>query len=579
MEKISVKNYFDSISNIGIKNLPDTLKKSHEFVDRATHNGNDWSKYEGNETIHKTIDLYFEKLNEYLSKSDSAIDKETVTPITVKEEKKVVKPVKQKVAKNKTARQIKRKSVIQTPEQAAKDLIRSYVLRGDSLESLKQSYLGSTNSEYSASIRANKITVDRVNEKKVNVSFSLAKLYNEILEEKGGKSNKEVQTNVKQVEHLDEDVKIIKTFVGFHKKEKTFNAIRNLLSRLQKSVTQKLITKDSPNASEIRIIQDKLVQLLNMGESNLKGFIISINETLLKKLVMIAGGEKVYKSIEVIKRYIGLQGKNIEAEKAHNFVQQIERAISTGKISKEDPYFDKVKSIIKKLNTYIAGKEPKVAISKSELNGLMGIVEGCSCEVNGLGSVDEDESEGKIMNSMDFTKLRFQTLGFTGEWLDFIGDPAPGFSAMVFGKPKYGKSYLCINWAGYLSKNFGKVLFVAKEETLDKTLQMKVQEMGVQNANLDLSDFLPNDLSQYQFVFIDSISKLGLTPEDLTQLKKQYPKISFIYIFQVTKEGAFRGRNDFQHDVDIVIEVPKPGLAVQYGRYNQGGEMEIFNEA
>jgi len=60
-------------------------------------------------------------------------------------------------------------------------------------------------------------------------------------------------------------------------------------------------------------------------------------------------------------------------------------------------------------------------------------------------------------------------------------------------------------------------------------------------------------------------------------LKSANPRISFIYVFQVIKNGQFRGNNDFQHDVDIVIEVPEKGRAVQYGRYNQGGEMDIFS--
>ena len=36
--------------------------------------------------------------------------------------------------------------------------------------------------------------------------------------------------------------------------------------------------------------------------------------------------------------------------------------------------------------------------------------------------------------------------------------------------------------------------------------------------------------------------------------------------------------SSFQHDVDIVIEVPQRGRAVQFGRFNQGGEIDIFNE-
>jgi hypothetical protein len=51
---------------------------------------------------------------------------------------------------------------------------------------------------------------------------------------------------------------------------------------------------------------------------------------------------------------------------------------------------------------------------------------------------------------------------------------------------------------------------------------------------------------------------------------------SFIFIFQPTKAGTFRGANTFQHDVNVEIEVPEPGKAVKMGRFNQGGEMEIF---
>lgn len=39
------------------------------------------------------------------------------------------------------------------------------------------------------------------------------------------------------------------------------------------------------------------------------------------------------------------------------------------------------------------------------------------------------------------------------------------------------------------------------------------------------------------------------------------------------------GANSYQHDVDVVIEVPERGKAVQFGRFNQGGEMSIFDDA
>ncbi|MBK6936994.1 MAG: hypothetical protein IPH18_09045 [Chitinophagaceae bacterium] len=60
------------------------------------------------------------------------------------------------------------------------------------------------------------------------------------------------------------------------------------------------------------------------------------------------------------------------------------------------------------------------------------------------------------MNSMDFANMQFETIGLKGKWYDLIGDPSSNFTAMVFGKPKMGKSYLCIDFAGYLARNHGR---------------------------------------------------------------------------------------------------------------------------
>jgi len=567
MEKISKRNYFDSIGNIGIKNLPETLKKSHDFVERATLNGNDWTKYDSNEVIQRTIDLYFEKLNEYLRESSASVEK----PKTLTRKEPLVKqaqPVQNK-QKERRAKATQRKSAIRTAKEAAKSLIRPYVLRGDTIKQLKEGYMGSTNSEYSASIRGNKIIVDRVNSNKVSESFSLDKIYNEIASEKGGKA----VHDIKLVENLQEEIKFIKRFVGLHNKVKSANAILSFLKSLQKSITLKLIRKTSPYADEIRKIQNSLIQIYDQADGQKP---IEIGDKFLNRLVAIAGGEAVYTSIGFIKRYIGMQGKAMEAEKTEAFIQQIQRAIEKKKITSEDPYYNKIKAILSNLRKL--KPDHKLELSKSELNGLMGIVDGCGCkELSGIEEEPEEARPTGVMNSQDFVKLKFEGLGFTGKWLNFIGDPAKGFTAMVFGKPKFGKSYLCIDFAGYLARNQGKTLYVAKEEELDATLQKKMSDKSVAHPNLDVSDQLPDDLSPYSFVFLDSVSKLGLSPQDLSQLEKQYPNTSFIYIFQVRKDGVFKGRNEFQHDVDVVIEVPQKGLAVQNGRYNQGGEMRIFD--
>jgi RecA/RadA recombinase len=179
---------------------------------------------------------------------------------------------------------------------------------------------------------------------------------------------------------------------------------------------------------------------------------------------------------------------------------------------------------------------------------------------------------------MEFSNVQFKTLGFVGKYRKLIGDPSKGFTAMVYGKPKMGKSFLCVDFAGYLARNHGKVLYIAREEGLDMTLQEKLNAKDVKHPNLFVSDTIPEDLSFFDFIFFDSVNKLGLSASDLETLKQSNPNKSFIYVFQTTKEGNFRGANEFQHDVDVVIQVPEKGLAVQNGRFNQGGEMRIFED-
>lgn len=295
---------------------------------------------------------------------------------------------------------------------------------------------------------------------------------------------------------IDAECQLIERFLYFHDKILYKNALGIFIDELQKAIDEKRITKKSPVAKEIMLIQKAAVDAFNKMH-NATHFVLK--PATIKRLKSIV-------------------------------------------VKKENAYHDIDKEYVK---------------SKRKSKPLNGV---------------------NIMPSTDFAKLQFNTIGFKDRWLAFIGDPAPGFTAMVFGMPKMGKSYLCVDFAGYLARNHGKVLYVAKEEKLDKTLQDKLREKDVAHENLSVADGIPADLSPYHFIFLDSVNKLGLTPKDLEKLKASNKGKSFIYVFQATKAGKFKGNNEFQHDVDVVIEVPEIGKAVQYGRFNQGGETDIFPE-
>jgi len=310
----------------------------------------------------------------------------------------------------------------------------------------------------------------------------------------------------------------------------------------------------------------------------------------LAKYLKIAGAEYLMPSVHFIKSYIGMLGQTITKEKASKLLEKITKAIEKKHIPETDKYLKHIRMIMGLLADFLkTGNSPNV--SEAQLNGLEGVLKACGChhaertsykETYGgsLSGIEDAEQEtlprNTILNSKQVVNLKADKLDFTGKWLNFIGNPSKGFTAMIFGKPKFGKSYLAIDFAGYLARNHGKVLYVAREEGFDDTLQQKLKDKNVAHDNLFVSDYLPNNLSSYDFVFFDSVNKLALSPQELEKLERKNSDTSFIYIFQTTKEGDFKGAMEFKHNVDAVIEVPQRGIASQYGRYNQGGEMKIF---
>lgn len=172
---------------------------------------------------------------------------------------------------------------------------------------------------------------------------------------------------------------------------------------------------------------------------------------------------------------------------------------------------------------------------------------------------------------------------FSPRWQNFIGNPSKNFHAIIFGPPKQGKSILAIQLADEVSK-YGRALYIAAEEGLGATLKQKVQDFAPDmNNNLEFSNWknlkeieegLAKDPS-YAFVFIDSISKARITVEDMEALKKKFPAIAWITIMQSTKEGQFRGSQEYAHDCDIVINVSN-GIATQQGRFCAGSELNVF---
>lgn len=372
------------------------------------------------------------------------------------------------------------------------------------------------------------------------------------------------------VEHIDIEVQFIKRYAAMHGKVKSQAQVLTLLHSLQKAIVERKIRKDSPYAKEIEMMQNQLItcyeKMGGMAE-------IKIDSKNLKRYLEIAHSQEGMLSVVLLKAYIALNGKRDVKDKADRLFKRIKKSVDQGKITKSDKYADKLNEAYQTLKSYIDGDSVMLNINKAQLNGLMGILgENLFGQKKSLNGHEEDN--GMIVSSGELLAMDFQTIGLKGKYRELIGDPSVGFTVMVYGLPKSGKSTMCLDFANYLASHHGKVLYCAIEEGFGYTLKEKIERLKAHHSNIYITDRVPENLNDFQFVFIDSVSKAGMDVNAIDQLRKMHPDTSFIFIYHTTKEGNFKGVNEHAHEVDVIVQVDK-GKATSTGRFNAGGSMEI----
>jgi hypothetical protein len=371
------------------------------------------------------------------------------------------------------------------------------------------------------------------------------------------------------VEHIDTDVQFIKRYATMHGKVKSQSQILTLIHSLQKAILERRIKKDSPYAKEIELMQNQLISCYEkMGDMAE----IKIDSKNLKRYLQIAHSQEGMLSVALLKAYVALNGKRDIKDKAERLFNRIKKAVEQGKITKSDKYANKLNEAFGTLKNYIDGNPAMLTINKTQLNGLMGILGEDLFQKKSLNGYDDDN--GMIVSSGELLAMHFQTIGLKGKYKELIGDPSVGFTAMVYGLPKSGKSTMCLDFANYLAAHHGKVLFCAVEEGFGYTLKEKIERLKAHHSNLYITDRVPENISDFDFVFIDSVSKAGMDVNDIDQIRKLHPNTSFIFIYHTTKEGKFKGVNEHAHEVDVIVQVDK-GKATSTGRFNAGGSMDI----
>ena len=548
-------NYSTTTSSIDTSALPEMLREGHEFFLESVE------FYDEDKDIKETIDLYLNKLNEYLNYRKG--NKESI-----------IRDFYTQLSKNEIASL--RKSGLTASKKKLADTLN--ITLNEIMEFDKKARPKSK--QEAAPTKKESKTKKLPRAKKPSLKIE------------------EETTAPKFVENLDEEVKFIKRFIGFHNKTKTLASVLTYIKSLQRAIIQKLIRKSTPYADEVRIIQDKLVKLYNNSKPNSEVRLV-INEADLARYIGIVGGEAVYKSIAVIKRFIGMQGKELETKQIEAFLKYVGKA----SITSEDPYFDRVQSIVNQAKKY---KQGSLKVSDQELNGLMGIIEGCNCNLgkiyntgerelrrcrskkysdakrgacshhNGVKKVKCNELNG-VMTAEQVAKMEFEKLLLSDKWAALIGQPATNFDMMIFGQPGSGKTTFLLSFGHYLANNFGSVLYVSGEEYNSAPLTEKLNLLPSLPKNLHFVKDLRNvSISNYQFVILDSITDLGINLESYKLMREKYPNTAFILILQTTKDGKFKGGKEWEHEVEIAGEVDNGTIRIFKNRYGVKGSLNFF---
>jgi hypothetical protein len=589
---LTTKNYFQKASAINIAKLPSDLKEGYEFVKEVTENHSTWNYYHSDADIKNTVDEYLENVSAFLSKNSSKNNLERFA------------------------------------REEAKNLIRGSVRNGESFQDIRKSSIGIASDKVWAQVKGTKVYIEKINGRNTDYSFPLMSLYNELLEEiksepnssnkstvrKEEKTTQKSQGNgsstVKLVAKISEEIKFIKRYIALHGKVKFKESILTLIKSLQRAIVQKVIRKTSPLASEIEKLQRALITKYN-GMTD-RGM-VTINKGELAKLVAIVGGEKTYASLNIIKRYISLEGKSVDAKLKENFINHIKRTIDKKSLT-DDPYASEVKSIYKTLRSI--KRDKTLSIREAELSGLQNIVTDCSCtdlghiyhikrnhtkkvkgklrecnkktfsDSKGKGTCSHNgglsgvATDSRILTAEQMSNRKHDLLDFTSFWLALFGRPERSFTLMVHGEPFNGKTLFLLMLAKYLAQNFGYVLYVSSEEFGASTMTEKITNfVNPKPVSLHFIDSLHGvDLSPYDFIILDSVNDLGLKPADYKDIVKQYPDKGYILNLQHTKAGKFRGGKDWEHIPAIVAEVSKGTITLTKNRYGNKGTLNFFKQ-
>lgn len=172
----------------------------------------------------------------------------------------------------------------------------------------------------------------------------------------------------------------------------------------------------------------------------------------------------------------------------------------------------------------------------------------------------------QVIDTDTYKSKNIPSLGLNrnSQWHYLFGDPSQNFIAMLHGLPGNGKSTFSVQLADYFQRHHGDVLYIASEQ---KGLNKSFQDLLNQYANSTFQiannpkdhnyDKIAKAAKDFKLVIIDSINHIGLSVEEFEKIRDKAPNTAFVAIMQSTKDGDFKGTQEWAHNCDIIIEMKR----------------------
>lgn len=401
---------------------------------------------------------------------------------------------------------------------------------------------------------------------------------------KTAKSSKpfKAKSTPKMVEKIAPEITLLRRFIRMVNKALPVDKFVLLVNAMDRAMVEKVIRKTSAHAEVIKAIESKLRQAVNNAlEKGDKEIQVNVPEDKLNLWVSMAGGEAVYPSVRIIKRFISIQGKTVDPIK----VKALKEAIAKAKVDKEDPYFKQVDAISKA----IAKKVKKIKITAQQLNGLSCIAKTCGCNhisgLSGFGEPGEGNTSEVKNNSLEVAKS-FNYDGFLRADQKEMAKPAGTFVApgeigkflqnlqpyklliLLTGDPHAGKTeavtQIMDSFASMGKRVAGFFLEQGGLESKDTRGAINRNVAKKNEHNIFITGEADKGIKsvkqaaeQFDVVVLDSWQKLGLPNTEMDSLRHEHPNTIFVVIFQQNGKGGTRGGVSADFDAPVQLKVHK----------------------